>query len=106
MVRSALTGALLRSQLSFPKPFSHTAAPRRPTTTAAPGYPPAEIPRWTTRSTTASRWLDMPTDLGAFIGRPPPPSCARRVVTSRRSTDDTYELKANKGVSDVVRSRA
>src|SRR5829696_8178809 len=55
-----------------PNPFSQTVAPLRPTTTAAPGYPPALIPRSTTRSMFARRAADMPTALGAFAGKPSP----------------------------------
>src|SRR5215472_6598075 len=72
MVRSAETGALDFSQPRRPNPRSTTAAPRRPTTTEAPGKPPAVMPRSTTWSIIASRSLDMPTAFGVLVGSPPP----------------------------------
>src|SRR5436190_24071862 len=90
MVRAATTGELPLSQLSFPKPFCHTAAPRRPTTTAAPGYPPAEMPRSMTWSILASRSLDMPTARGVFTGRPPPSLVA--TVSAENNRNSTYGL--------------
>jgi hypothetical protein len=46
-------------------------APWRPTTTAAPGKPPAAMAFPTTRSITASRSADIPTSAGATRGMPP-----------------------------------
>ena len=70
-------------QDSFPKPFSNTAAPFRPTTTEAPGYPPALIPRSMTRSMAPRRFSDMPTSVGDLAGRPSP---ARVTVSAVRMT--------------------
>src|SRR5215831_14740962 len=72
MVRSAETGALDFSQPRRPNPRSTTAAPRRPTTTDAPGNPPAVMPRSTTWSIIAKRSADIPTAFGALVGSPPP----------------------------------
>src|SRR6266550_7695356 len=83
MVRWASTGVLVSLQESLPNPFSKTAAPFLPTTTEAPGYPPALIPRWMTRSIAASRLLDMPTSVGDLTGRPSP---ARVIVRAVRMT--------------------
>src|SRR5450432_2979679 len=71
MVSVADTWLLDVAQSMRPKPFSHTAAPLRPTTTAAPGNPPALMPRVTTRSIVSSRFADMPTVAGAATGSPP-----------------------------------
>src|SRR6476469_7970188 len=83
MVRWASTWVLLELQESLPNPFSKTAAPFLPTTTEAPGYPPALIPRSTTRSMAARRELDMPTSVGDLTGRPSP---ARVIVRAVRMT--------------------
>ncbi len=68
MVRSALTSGDSDVQPRWPKPFCMTAAPRRPITTEAPGYPPAVMPRRTTRSMVARRSADMPTARGDRTG--------------------------------------
>src|SRR5438045_7695292 len=83
MVRWASTGVLLELHDSLPKPCSNTAAPFLPTTTDAPGYPPALIPRSTTRSMALRRLLDMPTSVGDLTGRP---SAARVTVRAVRMT--------------------
>src|SRR5579872_2754218 len=71
-----------------PNPFSQTTAPLRPTTTAAPGDPPARIPRCTTRSMTRRRAADMPTEAGALTGSPPSPPAMARAASSASTTVD------------------
>src|SRR3954465_9951913 len=83
MVRWASTAVLLELHESVPNPFSKTAAPFLPTTTEAPGYPPALIPRSTTRSMAPRRLPDMPTSAGDLTGRPSP---ARVTVSAVRMT--------------------
>src|SRR4029078_7596581 len=83
MVRWASTGVLVSLQESLPKPFSKTAAPFLTKMTDAAGYPPALIPRATTRSIAARRVLDMPTSVGDLTGRPSP---ARVTVSAVRIT--------------------
>src|SRR5580700_10544241 len=70
MVLSAETCALEISHESRPKPCSHTRAPLRPMTTAAPGNPPAFMPRAITLLMASRRRSDMPTALGLFTGNP------------------------------------
>src|SRR5450432_749963 len=89
MVSVAETRVLEVAQSMRPKPFSQTAAPLRPTTTAAPGKPPALIPRVTTRSIVSSRFADMPTVAGAATGNPPSEAAivataAISVISTRR----------------------
>src|SRR6185312_10132837 len=71
-----------------PNPFSQPTAPLRPTTTAAPGKPPARIPRCTTRSMTRRRAADMPTEAGALTGSPPSPPAMARAASNARTTAD------------------
>src|SRR4051812_32415552 len=80
MVSVAETRLLDVAQSMRPKPFSQTAEPLRPTTTAAPGKPPALIPRVTTRSMVSRRLADMPTVAGAATGNPP--STVATIVTT------------------------
>src|SRR2546423_10703262 len=80
MVAWASTGVLVSLQESLPNPLSKTAAPFLPTTTAAPGYPPALIPRSTTRWIAARRVLDIPTSVGDLTGRPSPARVTVRAV--------------------------
>src|SRR5438477_7967608 len=80
MVAWASTGVLVSLQESLPNPLSKTAAPFLPTTTAAPGYPPALIPRSTTRWIAARRLLDIPTSVGDLTGRPSPARVTVRAV--------------------------
>src|SRR6185295_3109772 len=91
MVRWASTPTLLELQESLPNPFSKTAAPFLPTTTAAPGYPPALIPRSTTRSIAASRLLDMPTSVGDLTGRPSPARVTVRAVRITLSNSNSLD---------------
>src|SRR5215213_10610412 len=86
MVFSASTLLLTVDHESLPKPFSQTVAPLRPTTTDAPGYPPALMPRWTTRSMASRREEDIPTASGALTGRPSLPFASVRTVTMTLST--------------------
>src|SRR4051812_1303827 len=67
-----------------PNPFSHTADPRRPTTTDAPGYPPAVIPRWITWSIVARRSADIPTVVGLATGKPSPWAKAANATVEKR----------------------
>src|SRR5687767_4789469 len=89
MVLSASTLLLTGDHESLPKPFSQTVAPLRPTTTDAPGYPPALIPRWTTRSMASRREEDIPTASGALTGRPSLPARVR-TVTMTLSTSYSF----------------
>src|SRR3954453_20064796 len=91
MVRWASTAVLLSLQESLPNPFSKTAAPFLPTTTEAPGYPPALIPRSTTRSMAASRLLDMPTSVGDLTGRPSPARVTVRAVRMTLSNSNSLD---------------
>src|SRR4026207_1762723 len=86
MVFSASTLALTGEHESVPRPFSQTAGGLGPTTTDAPGYPPALIPRWTTRSMASRREEDIPTASGALTGRPSLPCTSVRTVTMTLST--------------------
>src|SRR5215211_4697034 len=90
MVFSASTLLLTVDHESLPKPFSQTVAPFRPTTTDAPGYPPALIPRWTTRSMASRREEDIPTAAGALTGRPSLPCTSVRTVTMTLSTSHSF----------------
>src|SRR5438034_6870103 len=95
MVRWASTGMLFSLQESLPNPLSKTAAPFLPTTTAAPGYPPALMPRSTTRSIALRRLLDMPTDVGDLTGRPSPALVtvrAVRITLSNANSLDYFSL--------------
>src|SRR5262245_11855614 len=96
MVRSGEMAGAVDAQLSLPNPFSSTAAPRRPTTTAAPGYPPAEMPRSTTWSTFSSRAADMPTSVGGLLGKPSPPAVASTTPVKKGT-------KRNRGLRDAGR---
>src|SRR6188474_3222723 len=89
---SALTRGLLVVHPSLPNPFWKTAKPLRPTTTEAPGYPPALIPRATIRSMDASRVADMPTDFGVLTGNP---SDAASETHAPRRMWTTSQLRAN-----------
>src|SRR6185312_12584213 len=91
MVCWASTGVLLSFQESLPNPLSNTAAPFLPTTTAAPGYPPALIPRSTTRWIAASLLLDMPTSVGDLTGRPSPARVTVRAVRMTLSNANSLD---------------
>src|SRR5437763_14408585 len=91
MVAWASTGVLVSLQESLPNPLSKTAAPFLPTTTAAPGYPPALIPRSTTRWIAARRLLDIPTSVGDLTGRPSPARVTVRAVRMTLSNSNSLD---------------
>src|SRR3954464_10657876 len=106
MVRWASTAVLLELHESRPKPFSKTAAPFLPTITDAPGYPPALIPRSTTRSIAARRVLDMPTSVGDLTGRPSPARVtvrAVRITLSNANSLDYFSLYGVQGLEVPTR---
>src|SRR5688500_153537 len=84
------TTADLPLQVRLPNPFSQTVAPRRPTTTAAPGKPPERMARATTWSIFWSRLDDMPTAEGALEGSPPSPSPG--LPPTSRTSDEISEV--------------
>src|SRR3990170_6799861 len=100
IVCCASTAALVGTQESRPKPFSITAAPFLPTTTAAPGYPPALMPRATTRSIASRRVEDMPTSVGGLTGSPSPArvtvSAVRMTLSNANSLDYRYLYRPQK----------
>src|SRR6185503_19092604 len=92
MVRSADTEGLDGVQPNLPKPFSKTENPLRPTTTAAPGYPPDLIPRLTTRSITANRAADMPTVFAGRAGSPSDGASTTEITVKRASKSQLHCL--------------
>jgi hypothetical protein len=100
MVLAGSTGDLpLHERL--PNPFSHTEAPRRPTTTTPPGKPPALIAREITELIFASLVADMPTAPGDLEGSPPSSPLPVRRVSAVRS--DVSKAKPYRGRLTAMR---